>query len=153
MPKSNESKEDAHELTTIDSTSSDAVENPQLFDYKVYKRCFTDSEWLVISNNMKKPIKISVDENENNMAKFVRAQNRIIRIAHGTEYTTRILKKKLDLPNKVACCFFYFDKFGMKRSYRLLWARMFVHDMNICIYGLPEAGEEASDSEDALVVY
>ena len=130
-----------HVSTAFDSTEDEQPvdqpsPNPPPFNYKAYKAYFNKNEWTIIENNMNKKITISDNPEENEMIKFIRAQNRVIRIELGTDIVKRVLGKRLDARNKIACCFFYFDKFGMRKSYRILWVRMLFFDMSVSIYGV-----------------
>lgn len=91
------------------------------FDIEQFKSNFNEQEWKIIMNNMKKKITVSKDPSENARIKFLRAQNRVLRITYGEYYLKMVVNMPLSFWTRVSMSFYYIKKFEMKKNERFLF--------------------------------
>lgn len=110
----------------LDTSQSQTTQNNSRFAQRAVIKAKTklqvqtsriEYELRIIRNNMRKRIVISNNPVENERIKFIRAENRVVRLTYGNKYTINILlMNKVDERKKLWALFFVFDKFQMKRS-------------------------------------
>lgn len=66
--------------------------------------------------NMNKKVIVSKDPIENAKIKFIRAQNRVLRIQYGHEYLKNIQNISLDPWIRISMMFYFMEKFQMKKE-------------------------------------
>ena len=118
----------ANSICSFSVLEDKLINKPKVMNYDHFN--FTDREKRIIANNLKKKKPFFGNNYENYEIRFLRAQNRIVRLNSGRSMFLKIVSKTgFDFKEKLWFCFFVFDKFKMHRSFLILMK--FVQEFDI----------------------
>lgn len=138
---STSSKDPQDDAKTVSSRSS-PLPTPKLEPVKLINpptltemgRRQTPRDLRIIANNLRRPTKVVSNPFENQRILRVRAENRVVRLNRGRGLFHVILRKEgVSLSEKLWFCFFVFEKFEMRRSFRQLFRFILARDLRVSL--------------------